>query len=223
MKTEVNTVLFDLDGTLLDTLQDLTNSTNAAMEKMGFAPHTLDEVRRFVGNGIGNLIARSIPGGKENPRFAGTLEAFKEHYAKHCLDETRAYPGIMELLDILQKRGIRMGIISNKADFAVKSLCEKFFGQQIPVAVGEREGVRRKPAPDAVLAAMEELGSRPEGTLYVGDSDVDIDTARNAGIACVSCTWGFRDQTFLKEHGAENLIHQPQELLLFLPPVSDPA
>ena len=120
MKTEVNTVLFDLDGTLLDTLQDLTNSTNAAMEKMGFAPHTLDEVRRFVGNGIGNLIARSIPGGKENPRFAGTLEAFKEHYAKHCLDKTRAYPGIMELLDILQKRGIRMGIISNKADFAVK-------------------------------------------------------------------------------------------------------
>ncbi|HIW14075.1 MAG TPA: HAD family hydrolase [Firmicutes bacterium] len=207
------TVLFDLDGTLLNTLGDLTASTNAAMEKMGFATHTLDDVRRFVGNGIGLLIARSIPGGKENPKYEETLQVFREHYGAHCLDTTQPYPGVMEMLHQLQANGVKMGILSNKADFAVKSLCQRFFGPLVPVAVGERPGVRRKPAPDAVLACMEELKSDAAHTVYVGDSDVDIETARNAGLRCLSCTWGFRDRAFLLEHGATTLVDTPKALL----------
>ena len=207
------TVLFDLDGTLLKTLGDLTASTNAAMEKMGFATHTLDDVRRFVGNGIGLLIARSIPGGKENPKYEETLQVFREHYGAHCLDTTQPYPGVMEMLHQLQANGVKMGILSNKADFAVKSLCQRFFGPLVPVAVGERPGVRRKPAPDAVLACMEELKSDAAHTVYVGDSDVDIETARNAGLRCLSCTWGFRDRAFLLEHGATTLVDTPKALL----------
>ncbi len=207
------TVLFDLDGTLLNTLGDLTASTNAAMEKMGFATHTLDDVRRFVGNGIGLLIARSIPGGKENPKYEETLQVFREHYGAHCLDTTQPYPGVMEMLHQLQANGVKMGILSNKADFAVKSLCQRFFGPLVPVAVGERPGVRRKPAPDAVLACMEELKSDAVHTVYVGDSDVDIETARNAGLRCLSCTWGFRDRAFLLEHGATTLVDTPKALL----------
>lgn len=207
------TVLFDLDGTLLNTLRDLTASTNAAMEKMGFATHTLDDVRRFVGNGIGLLIARSIPGGKENPKYEETLQVFREHYGAHCLDTTQPYPGVMEMLHQLQANGVKMGILSNKADFAVKSLCQRFFGPLVPVAVGERPGVRRKPAPDAVLACMEELKSDAAHTVYVGDSDVDIETARNAGLRCLSCTWGFRDRAFLLEHGATTLVDTPKALL----------
>lgn len=207
------TVLFDLDGTLLNTLGNLTASTNAAMEKMGFATHTLDDVRRFVGNGIGLLIARSIPGGKENPKYEETLQVFREHYGAHCLDTTQPYPGVMEMLHQLQANGVKMGILSNKADFAVKSLCQRFFGPLVPVAVGERPGVRRKPAPDAVLACMEELKSDAAHTVYVGDSDVDIETARNAGLRCLSCTWGFRDRAFLLEHGATTLVDTPKALL----------
>ena len=207
------TVLFDLDGTLLNTLGDLTASTNAAMEKMGFATHTLDDVRRFVGNGIGLLIARSIPGGKENPKYEETLQVFREHYGAHCLDTTQPYPGVMEMLHQLQANGVKMGILSNKADFAVKSLCQRFFGPLVPVAVGERPGVRRKPAPDAVLACMEELKSDAAHTVYVGDSDVDIETARNAGLRCLSFTWGFRDRAFLLEHGATTLVDTPKALL----------
>lgn len=207
------TVLFDLDGTLLNTLGDLTASTNAAMEKMGFPTHTLDDVRRFVGNGIGLLIARSIPGGKENPKYEETLQVFREHYGAHCLDTTQPYPGVMEMLHQLQANGVKMGILSNKADFAVKSLCQRFFGPLVPVAVGERPGVRRKPAPDAVLACMEELKSDAAHTVYVGDSDVDIETARNAGLRCLSCTWGFRDRAFLLEHGATTLVDTPKALL----------
>ncbi|MFR7478546.1 MAG: HAD family hydrolase [Acutalibacteraceae bacterium] len=207
------TVLFDLDGTLLNTLGDLTASTNAAMEKMGFATHTLDDVRRFVGNGIGLLIARSIPGGKENPKYEETLQVFREHYGAHCLDTTQPYPGVMEMLHQLQANGVKMGILSNKADFAVKSLCQRFFGPLVPVCVGERPSVRRKPAPDAVLACMEELKSDAAHTVYVGDSDVDIETARNAGLRCLSCTWGFRDRTFLLEHGATTLVDTPKALL----------
>ncbi len=207
------TVLFDLDGTLLDTLGDLTASTNAAMETMGFPTHTLDDVRRFVGNGIGLLIARAIPEGKENPKYEETLQAFREHYGAHCLDTTQPYPGIMEMLGELQANGVKMGILSNKADFAVKSLCQRFFGPLVPVCVGERPGVRRKPAPDAVITCMHELQSNAAHTVYVGDSDVDIETAHNAGLRCLSCTWGFRDRAFLLEHGATTLVDTPKDLL----------
>ena len=205
-------VIFDLDGTLLDTLDDLTASTNAAVESFGIPPYTRDQVSSFVGNGIRNLMRRAVPGGEENPEFEQAFSRFKAHYGAHCMDRTRAYPGIPEMLRELKADGYRTGIVSNKADFAVKKLKDAYFDGLVDTAVGEREGVQRKPAPDTVFAAMQELGSRPEECIYVGDSEVDIETAANAGIPCISVTWGFKTTEFLKEHGAEHLVSTPEEL-----------
>jgi phosphoglycolate phosphatase len=206
------TVIFDLDGTLLDTLQDLTNSVNYALRVNDLPERTLDEVRRFVGNGIRNLIKRATPDGEANPRFEAVFAAFKEHYAVHCQDETKAYEGIMELCRELKEQGVHTAIVSNKADFAVKELQKHYFDGVIDVAIGEKETVRKKPAPDTVFQSLKELGVDGEGAVYVGDSDVDIETAKNAGMDCISVTWGFRDEPFLKEHGASILAHNAEEL-----------
>lgn len=213
---KIKAVIFDLDGTLLNTLKDLTDAVNYALKKNNMPERTLDEVRHFVGNGVEKLMIRAIANGKENPLFAQAFADFKEFYGIHCKDNTEPYPGIMELMKELQKRDIRTAIVSNKIDFAVKELNEEYFAGLTAAAIGEREGVRRKPAPDTVLKAMEELGITAEQAIYVGDSDVDIETAANAKIPCVSVTWGFRDAAFLKLHGATHLIDSPHELLSFL-------
>lgn len=205
--------IFDLDGTLLDTLDDLTASTNAAVEPFGNPPYTREQVCGFVGNGIRNLMRRAVPGGEENPGFEGAFLRFKEHYGEHCMDQTRPYPGIMELLRELKRQGIAVGIVSNKVDFAVKKLRDAYFGELVDTAAGEKEGVRRKPAPDTVFQALRELGVRKEYAVYVGDSDVDIHTAQNAEMDCISVTWGFRDEKFLREQGAERLAADAGELL----------
>ena len=210
------TYIFDLDGTLLDTLGDLAASVNYAMRTHGMPEHSVDEVRLFVGNGVRRLMERAVPGGAAHPAFEAAFATFRRHYMEHSLDTTRPYEGIPELLQELKRRGGHTAVVSNKFDAATKELCRHFFPDTIDVAVGEHEaeGIRKKPAPDTVLQALSQLGVGQEGAVYVGDSDVDIQTARNSGLPCISVLWGFRDREFLLTHGAETFVSQPSELLL---------
>ena len=207
-----DTVIFDLDGTLLNTLDDLADSVNYAMAACGFASRTIDEVRQFVGNGVRKLIERSVPGGEENPRFDEAFALFKEHYLVHCNDKTCPYPGVLDLPERLSDDGMKLAIVSNKYDPAVKDLSARYFNGLIPVAIGEREGVRKKPAPDTVFEALRELDSSPKNAVYVGDSDVDIETAQRAGLACISVSWGFRGREVLQKAGAHRIVDSAQAL-----------
>jgi len=208
-----NTIIWDLDGTLLDTLQDLWLATNHALRTYGMPQRTLDEVRNFVGNGVRKLIERAVPDGEDNPLFGEVFAEFKRYYVEHCQDNTCLYLGISETLKQLKADGKRMAIVSNKLQEGVTELHEKWFADTIEVAIGESSDVRRKPAPDMVEAALERLGVDKSDAVYVGDSDVDIATARNSGLPCVSVLWGFRDREFLMAHGAQCMIGKPQELL----------
>lgn len=210
---QFNTAVFDLDGTLLNTLDDLTDSVNHVMSAHGFPLHTADEVRCYVGNGVPLLIERAVPAGTDEETYAQCLAGFKAHYEKNMYHKTGPYSGIPELLAALQAHGIRMAVVSNKFDAAVKGLCRRYYGDYIHVAIGERAGVRKKPAPDSVFAALRELGSTPQEALYIGDSDVDIHTARNAGLVSVGVTWGFRDRALLEREGARYIIDTPAQLL----------
>lgn len=205
-------VIFDLDGTLLDTLEDLTASVNHALRRYAGTERSTEEIRSFVGNGVRMLMSRSLPGGAESPCFEEAFAAFREHYAAHCRDRTRPYPGIPELVGELRGRGLLLAVVSNKTDPEVKRLNREYFGGIFPLAVGEREGVRRKPAPDSLFRVLEELGAGREEALYVGDTEVDVQTARNAGVDCVAVTWGFRSPEQLREAGASVLVRSPAEL-----------
>lgn len=207
--------IFDLDGTLLDTLGDLSASVNYALREHGMPEHSLDEVRRFVGNGVRLLMERAVPDGAANPQFEDAFSTFRQHYMAHSLDTTRPYDGIPETLTALRQRGCRIAVVSNKMMAATQELCRHFFPDTIEVAIGEHEaeGIRKKPAPDTVYAALCQLGAEKDHAVYVGDSDVDIQTAANAGLPCISVLWGFRDKNFLIQHGAKTLISAPYELL----------
>ena len=211
-----DTYIFDLDGTLLDTLGDLAASVNHALRTHGLPEHSIDDVRRFVGNGVRKLMERAVPDGAANPLFDETFATFRQYYMAHSLDTTRPYEGIPETLEALKARGCHLAVVSNKMMAATQELCYHFFPDTIEVAIGEDEaaGIRRKPAPDTVFAALKALGVGKENAVYVGDSDVDIQTARNAGIPCISVLWGFRDRDFLLQNGAETFISTPSELLL---------
>ncbi len=206
------TYIFDLDGTLLSTLADLAASTNYALRTHHMPERSLDEVRRFVGNGVKKLMERAIPDGLNNPLFEETFATFRQHYMQHNLDTTQPYPGIMQLLEQLKAEGKNIAVVSNKFYAATRELCRHFFGDLVPVAIGEREDIRKKPAPDTVIEALREMGVDKEGAVYIGDSDVDIMTAKNSGMPCVSVLWGFRDKEFLLEHGATTLILKPEEM-----------
>ena len=210
-----STYIFDLDGTLLDTLADLAASCNYALRTHGMPEHSIDDVRRFVGNGVRKLMERSIPDGEANPDFEATFATFREYYMHHSLDTTKPYPGIMDTLVELKARGCRLAVVSNKMMAATVELCKHFFPDTIEVAIGENEaeGIKKKPAPDTVLAALKQLGVSGEDAVYVGDSDVDLATARNSGLPCISVLWGFRDLDFLLDHGATTFITSPKELL----------
>ena len=210
------TFIFDLDGTLLDTLGDLAASVNYALRTHGMPEHSIDDVRRFVGNGVRKLMQRAVPDGESNPDFEATFATFRQHYLAHSLDTTRPYDGIPGTLEALKARGCRLAVVSNKMMAATHELCRHFFPDTIEVAIGEHEaeGIRRKPAPDTVFAALRQLRVGKEGAVYVGDSDVDIQTAANAGLPCISVLWGFRDRDFLIQHGAKTFISAPSELLL---------
>ena len=215
-KANIQAVIFDLDGTLLNTLYDLTDSVNWALEKYGQPTRSLEEVREFVGNGLRNLMIQAVPGGEENPVFEELFEFFREYYKEHCNIKTAPYEGILELMRELKGRDVKMAIVSNKIDAGVKELNEIHFAEFVETAIGEREGIGRKPAPDSVNEALRILGVEREHAVYVGDSDVDIQTAKNAQMRCVSVTWGFRDEPFLMEHGAGIMIDRPLELLEYL-------
>jgi phosphoglycolate phosphatase len=210
-----STYIFDLDGTLLDTLTDLAASCNYALRTHGMPEHSIDDVRRFVGNGVRKLMERAMPDGDANPDFEATFATFREHYMVHSLDTTKPYPGIMDALAGLKARGCRLAVVSNKMMAATVELCKYFFPETIEVAIGENEaeGIRKKPAPDTVFAALKQLGVSGDNAVYVGDSDVDLATARNSGLPCISVLWGFRDRDFLLDHGATTLITSPKELL----------
>lgn len=207
-------VIFDLDGTLLNTLDDLADSTNYALSRFGYPTRTIEEVRQFVGNGVAKLIERAIPEGKNNPNFEKCLAIFKENYAQNMYNKTAPYNGIIEMLSNLKSKGIKIAVVSNKFDLAVKELCKKYFEGFIDFAAGENEaqGINKKPAPDTVISVLNEFNFAPEDAVYVGDSDVDIMTAKNSKMPCISVTWGFRDEKFLLENGATILINAPSEI-----------
>lgn len=206
-------ILFDLDGTLLNTLDDLHNSVNRTINAFHFPFRTKEETRLAVGDGVGMLIARSIPNGQDNPQFAACLDAFRSDYAKNSRVFTSPYDGIIDLLYTLREKGIRIGVVSNKFDSAVKALCHDYFEGFVEVAVGERENVRRKPYPDSLFAAIQSLSLSPSDCLYVGDSETDVMTAQNAGIDCCAVLWGFRDKETLVKAGATQFVTTPSEIL----------
>lgn len=205
--------IFDLDGTLLNTLGDLAASCNYALRSYGFPEHSVDDVRRFVGNGVRLLMTRAIPGGDGNPKFEECYACFREHYLHHGLDTTAPYPGIMDMIRSLKDGGRHIAVVSNKFYEATQELVRHFFGDEIKVAIGERPDIRKKPAPDTVNEALRQLGVPRTTAVYIGDSDVDIDTARNSGMPCISVLWGFRDKDFLIGHGATTLVSRPEEIL----------
>lgn len=211
-----DTVIFDLDGTLLNTLEDLAASTNAALRMHGFPERTTDEVRQFVGNGVARLIAQAVPAGTKETETERCLADFKAHYAAHMEEHTAPYPGISELLSSLKEKGYRTAIVSNKFDAAVKNLSSQYFGELVDEAIGESETVQKKPAPDSVFRAMELLGKKPEHCVYVGDSDVDVKTAKNSGIPCIGVTWGFRSRQVLLDAGCIWFADTAEELLQIL-------
>ena len=208
---KITTVIFDLDGTLLDTLEDLKNAVNYALRVCSMPERTLSEIRQFVGNGVRNLMIRVVPQGEDHPEFEHAFAVFKEYYGEHCNDATKAYDGIPELLQELKNMGYVLAIVSNKIDSAVQDLNRRYF-PQVDVAIGDREDLRRKPEPDSVFLALRELGRAKEEAVYVGDSDVDLLTAQNAGLPCISVLWGFRDREFLEERGATTFVEKPMEI-----------
>lgn len=212
---QYDTYIFDLDGTLLNTLDDLAAATNYALRTNGLPQHSVDDVQRFVGNGVRMLMRRAVPDGEQNPRFDAAFAAFRQYYLAHSLDTTRPYDGVMTMLRSLKSRGCRLAVVSNKFCAATEELCRHFFDGLIEVAIGENEaaGIRKKPAPDTVFEALRQLGVGPDGAVYVGDSDVDIQTARNAQLPCISVLWGFRDRDFLTANGATTFVAAPLDML----------
>ncbi len=205
-------VVFDLDGTILNTLEDLADSTNYALRENGLPERSIEQVRCFVGNGIRKLMERAVPEGTEEAVIRCVHESFTAHYKVHCADKTKAYDGVLELLRALRDAGCMTAVVSNKADYGVQTLCQDYFPGLFDFAVGEREGIRRKPNPDSVNEVLEKLKVRREDAVYIGDSDVDIQTAKNAGLDCISVTWGFRGREFLLQHGAVKFAETPEEI-----------
>ncbi len=208
----ITTVIFDMDGTVLNTLDDLATSVNYVLTRYGMPVHCTEDYRRYFGNGIRYALECAVPKGTEETTIDQMLPVFKEHYNSHCLDKTRPYDGIPELMKALRDRGFKLAIVSNKIDSAVKELNAKFFSAYVDVTIGEREGIRRKPAPDTVVQALKELKSSKHEAVYIGDSEVDLQTAANAGLPCISVLWGFREKDFLTEQGATVFANTPQEI-----------
>ena len=213
-----NIYIFDLDGTLLDTLQDLTSSVNFALHKYHLPERTISEIRHFVGNGVRLLMERAVPNGCLHPFFDDIFATFRQYYLEHSLDTTKPYDGVPEMLHELKSRGCQLAVVSNKMMTATKKLTSHFF-PEVDVTIGEHEasGIRKKPAPDTVHEALRQLDVDPYSStlsaVYIGDSDVDILTAQNAGLPCISVLWGFRDRQFLTDHGATVFVKTPKDIL----------
>ena len=208
-----NTYIFDLDGTLLDTLQDLANAVNHAMREMKYPERTVDEVRRFIGNGIRMLIKRASPQGISDKDYEKTLAIFTAYYLEHIADFTKPYDGISEVIKTLKSKGCKVAVVSNKADEAAKKVVKDYFGDVFDMVVGKMDRFPSKPEPDSVLYVIETLGADKDKCIYSGDSEVDVQTAHNAGLPCVGVTWGNRDVSELIAAGAEYIAEKPNEIL----------
>ena len=209
-------IILDLDGTILNTLEDLTDSVNHALEKEGFPTRTIDEVRNFVGNGAKNLIIRALPDGESEETISKTLSSFKEHYEINKTNKTAPYAGVCEVLSSLRESGCKLAIVSNKHDDAVQGLYKRFFSETCDFALGNCDFLPKKPAPDMILYALDKIGKTVDDAVYIGDSEVDVTTAKNTGIPCISVTWGFRSEDILKESGAEIIAHTPKDIITAL-------
>lgn len=207
----IKTVIFDLDGTLLNTLDDLKDSTNFALSQFDFPTRTLEEVRQFVGNGVKKLIERAVPADCDEEITSKCLTIFKEHYSKNMYNHTKPYNGILYALENIHNQGLKIAVVSNKFDSAVKELCTKYFSNLVDIAIGQADDVPKKPAPNGVFKAMEALNAEKISSVYIGDSEVDVATAQNSGLPCIGVTWGFRDEKDLT--GANVIINAPSELI----------
>lgn len=207
--------IFDMDGTILNTLEDLKDSTNYALKNNSLPERTLEEIRFFVGNGIKKLIERAVPENTNQTIIEKVFSDFKEYYKIHCADKTSYYEGIPEAIKELRKRGIKTAVVSNKADFGVQELVEQYFKGLFDVALGESEGIAKKPAPDMVEKVLKILNANKEESVYIGDSDVDFNTAKNSALDFIGVSWGFRGRKFLKALGTQNIIDEPKELINF--------
>lgn len=205
--------IFDLDGTLLDSLTDLAASCNYALRMNNMPERTIDEVRMFVGNGVRKLMERAISKGDNNELFEKTYSDFRKHYLIHNLDHTSPYKGVLKMLQALKNNGCNIAVVSNKFYAATQELVSHFFGEYVSVAIGERENIKKKPSPDTVFEALRQLNVDKDNAVYIGDSDVDVMTAKNSGIPCISVLWGFRNKKFLIDHGANVFVEKPSEIL----------
>ncbi len=213
MRMKYRLVVFDMDGTILDTLSDLTDALNHTLDIYGLPLHSMDEVKFFVGNGIHKLIERAVPEGTEQKKLEEIFKSYIEYYGKHCADKTKPYEGVKDLIMELKKLGVLTAVVSNKRDEAVQELCRDYFPGCFDIAIGEKDGIRRKPAPDMVDQALLKLGIDKKDAVYIGDSDVDIQTAENSGLSSIAVTWGFRDRDFLIAHGAEVFADEPYDII----------
>lgn len=213
MKTKIYDIaIFDMDGTILNTLDDLADSMNYVLKQYNMPVRTIDEVRNFVGNGIRKLIERAAKEGTSEEQIDEMFNTFNEYYKTHCAVKTKAYDGIKELIVKLKAAGIKTAVISNKADYGVQALCEQYFDGLFDYAVGEKKGVRRKPCADSVYHVLEYFDIRQNRAVYIGDSDVDYKTSVNAGVDSIMVTWGFRDEEFLRAIGATRFVNRPEEI-----------
>ena len=210
--------IFDLDGTLLNTLEDLKDAVNYSLSKFNYPKYTLEDIRLFVGNGVKKLIERALPNGLNNKDFDECLSIFKKSYKENMYNKTYIYEGVIDMLKSLKDKGIKTAIVSNKFDLAVKELAQKYFDGLIDIALGEneKEGIRKKPAPDTVFKVLKLMNLTQDDAIYIGDSDVDIMTAKNSSMPCISVTWGFRDKNFLLENGAKIIVYSPKEILNYI-------
>lgn len=210
--TQKKLMVFDMDGTILDTLEDLTDAMNYTLRSCGYPERTIAEVRTFVGNGIYKLVERAAPAGSTSAEWDRLYRIFMPYYQAHCYDKTRPYAGIPELMARLRESGALIAVVTNKADAAAQELCERFFPGLVDRAVGERPGQRKKPAPDAVFTVLESLHIAPGDAVYIGDSEVDLETAVNSGLDHIIVTWGFRDREFLETRGAQVFADTPEDV-----------
>ena len=205
-------IIFDLDGTLLNSLEDLMDAVNHTMKAFHLKEKNLAEVRQYVGNGVKRLIELCVPEGEKNSQFDAILDEFKTFYNLNCDHKTKPYDGLIDLLQKLKAEGYQLGIVSNKIDPAVKALNAQYFSQWVEFALGERSGLNRKPSPDMVKACIKEMGLLEHEVVYIGDSEVDIETAKNSGIDCICVNWGFRDEALLIENGAGTIVSDAEML-----------
>lgn len=207
------TIIFDCDGTLLNTLDDLRNAVNHVLDAHNYPTRSKQEIKDALGYGVAHLVNHSVPNGVNDAKKAQILDEFKAYYTDHLEDDTAPYEGILQVLDTLIAEGYKLAIVSNKIQDAITPLAKKYFGNRLPVAIGERPNLQRKPAPDMVIEAMKELASTPEESIYIGDSEVDVETARNSGLTCIGVTWGFRPESLHRELGVKHIARTPQDII----------